>query len=442
MFVVVSAALAALQHAINNRDDEAEKYYKLLSNYTKNSYHLIYLKDGKFFALPKARELGSLESLMERSLEFAKGNDHAFDEFYSYFAENCLPTIINEVAQVPFRTADEGLQPAIDEAVAGAVGSVGIIGVLANTMANRDFLGRPIVSNTYKEKLPKDQYDSKTSEMAYLIGQALNLSPQKIDYFGENFFGVLWDTPEAAFPINDGHGIVGTRDLSLGVYNKYFKDSSYSNDVVNWMYDEKDKSEANANHDEEDIDSAIKYKMDSNMTSFYSKFSKLNKSNLTSAQREARFNVLDMLEGYRTATDENIFPEGLTIAMSVAKANNDTSALPAVMNTYVKDADKTQYDLSDVRYVEYQTLYNKYYYENIEELYDDSADDAIKLSLLKTCKSAALEKATNEMLKKFSGASIDTSKESASALVAKSSYNTALTKLKEEVGCDCFSSAE
>ena len=443
MFAVVSAALAALQYALNNHDDESEKYYQTLSNYTKNAYHLIPLGNGKYFALPKARELGALQSLLERALErTVGGNEHAFDDFYSYWAENCLPSIVSDVAQIPFRTADEGLQSAIDEATAGVVGSVGLLGVLANTMANRDFLGRPIVSNTYKESLPKDQYDAKTSEMAYLIGQALNLSPQKIDYFGENFLGVLWEVPEAIFPVDDGKGVKGEGDITFGVKNKYLKDASYSNDLVNWLYDSKDKSEAATAHDENDIDAAIEYKMDSLYTSFYSKFNRLNKTNATSAQREAKFNVLDTISGYRTAKESNIYPEGCRIAMQVAKQCNDTSILPSVMNTYVKDANKKQYDLSDVRYMEYQSLYNKYYYENIEELYDKNAGKDEKLATLKTCKTAAYNKATNQMLAKFSGANIDKSKESASASIAKSNYNDALKEMKAKAGDENLSSAD
>ena len=250
MYVAISAALAVIDYAINNTDDEDKKYYQLLSTYTKNSYFLIPLGNGRYYALPKARELSVLTSLLERGIEYAiGGNKHAFDDFYSYWAENCMPNIVSEFVQFPFRAADEGLQPAIDELIAGTVGSVGIIGVASNIMANRDFLGRPIVTNTYKERMPKDQYNEKTSEMAYLLGQALNLSPQKIDYFGENTLGVMWETPAALLPIDDKKGVKGKRDWTLGVNNKYNKDAAYSNDIVNWLYDEKDKSEALANHD-------------------------------------------------------------------------------------------------------------------------------------------------------------------------------------------------
>lgn len=128
--------------------------------------------------------------------------------------------------------------------------------------------------------------------------------------------------------------------------------------------------------------------------------------------------------------------------MQVAKECNDTSILPSVMNTYVKDADKKQYDLSDVRYMEYQSLYNKYYYENIEELYDKNASKDDKLATLKTCKTAAYNKATNQMLAKFSGANIDKSKENASASIAKSNYNDALKEMKAKAGDENLSSAD
>ena len=432
-FVAISAAMAAIQYALNNTDDEDEKNYQLLSNYTKNAYYTIPLGSGKYFAIPKARELSVLTSLIERGFEFAVGkNKHAFDEFYSYWAENCLPNIASEVAQFPFRAADEGVQSAVDETVAGVVGSIGIVGILANMYANRDFLGRPIVTNTYKEKLPKDQYSSSTSAMAYWLGQALNLSPQKIDYFGENFLGYMWENAAAVLPIDDGNGVKGTADYTLGVQNKYLKDNAYSQDITNWLYDEKDKDSALAEHDETDMKAAIDYKLDGVYASFYQNFNKLNRNNLTSSQREARQGALDILKGYRDAKESGIYPDSMTAVMSVVQKSGDSSILPAVMKVTVKDAEKTEFNLSDVQYVEYQTLYNKYYYENVESQLNLKASINEQVSIVKQCKAAALNKATNDMLKRFSNAVIDRSKDDAGANIAKNDYTAALTEAREK----------
>lgn len=434
MYIAISAALAAMNYAINNTDDEKKKYYQLMSSYTKNSYFLIPLNEkGEYFAIPKARELSVLTSMFERILEYSLGgNKHAFDDFYSYWGENCLPNIISEFVQFPFRIADNGLNQAIEDTVAGVLGSMGIIGVLAENMANRDFLGRPIVSNTYKERMPKDQYDAKTSEFAYLLGNALNVSPKKIDHFADNTLGVMWEVPAAVLPIDDGKGTKGERDWTVGIKNKYRKSAAYSNDISNWIYDERSKSEAKANHNEDDIDAAIAYKMDNLYASFYTNFNKLNKNNHTSSQKEAKYSVLDMLVGYRNAKENGIYPDGMVAIMSVIKNSKDISLLPNAMNTYVKDKDKKQFDLSDVRYVEYQTLYNKYYFENAEDQLDLSSDINTQVSVLKKCKEAAKNKATNDMLKLFSGAKIDRSEDNAGMNIAKSNYKAALTEAREK----------
>lgn len=402
MITAISAITAVLQHVLKDKDDEDKKAYELLSNYTKNSYFVLPLGNGKFFAIPKPRELGTLSSIISRTLEYSlDDNEFAFDDFYSYWAQNGLPSIVADFAEVPFRAADEGLQPAIDELVAGIVGSVGVLGIAANVMANRDFLGRPIESNSYKELMPKDRYNENTSQMAYLIGQALNLSPQKIDYFGKNFFGVLWKTPQALFPIDDGNGVKGTRDMSLGVANTYVKDSLYSQDLVNWLYDEKDKSEALKNHDEGDIDSKIAYTMENALATYYSRFNKLNKVNFTNSQRLSRWQILEVIKAYKESKTQGVYATSeLKFLTDIAKQTGDTSVLPSTMDTKVKDADGNEYTLTDIQYVDYQNSYNDYFYKYLGYLNKDKSAE-VQADAIAKCKEYAKWSATNDTLKKF-----------------------------------------
>jgi hypothetical protein len=67
-------------------------------------------------------------------------------------------------------------------------------------VANRDFLGKPIESATMQYLRPKDRYNSSTSKMAYWMGQAFNLSPAMVDYFGNQVLGYVWKVPRALFP--------------------------------------------------------------------------------------------------------------------------------------------------------------------------------------------------------------------------------------------------
>jgi len=54
-----------------------------------------------------------------------------------------------------------------------------------------DFRDRPIVDDEMELLPPAEQYDQYTNAMAIRIGQALNMSPKKLDFFVSNMFGAL-----------------------------------------------------------------------------------------------------------------------------------------------------------------------------------------------------------------------------------------------------------
>ena len=186
-WVGVSAALALLMWGLNGQDDEAKEDYAQLSNFVKNSYFNFPLGDGRYFAIPKPRELGTMSSLFESALEkLANKNERAFDDFGEYLANQWLPNGVGDLALGDWQ---------------GAWGSLGVLGVGSYVMANRDFLGRPIVSNSMEKMENRDQYTRRTSQIAYWAGQAFNLSPQKLDYVGENLLGGWWKAQKALLPI-------------------------------------------------------------------------------------------------------------------------------------------------------------------------------------------------------------------------------------------------
>ena len=382
-YFATSAALAAIVYAINNGDDEDEKNYEQLSNYQKNSYWNIPLGDGKYFAIPKPRELGVLSSFMETSMEFGIGdNDHAFDEFYEYATDNLLPKLASDVAQGD---------------IANAIGSTGIVGVGAYMMANRDFLGKPIVSSGLQNLEAKDQYTNRTSKIAYWAGQAFDVSPMMVDYFFQQTLGGFWKWQKALLPVG-GENI----DKSLGVRNSYIKDNQYTTDLVNWMYDQADKSAKKKNSNPKDIDAAITAKMDSNMTSFYSKFYGIAKDAAeTNATRGARQTVLDMILEYQKATDSGYTTKAQKAVYNVARKMGSTELLPSVMQTTVKDGKERTHELSSVQYVEYQTDYLRLYWEYVESNLNTSAHKDEQIAVLKAAKEAAMEQATARVLSRI-----------------------------------------
>lgn len=389
-YIAVSAALAAMFYALNNGDDDKEKDYQQLSNYTKNSYWNIPVGDGKYFAIPKPRELAVLSSFFETCMEYGiGGNEHAFDEFYEYATDNFLPSVVSDLAQAPVK----GLM----ESASGAAGSLGIIGVVGYMSANRDFLGRPIVSTGLQNLEPKDQYTERTSKIAYWVGQAFNVSPQMVDYFFNSTLGGWWKAQKALFPAGKENV-----DLTLGVQNTYIKDNQYSTDLVNWLYDKADASKRAKNSDQKDMEKAITSKMDSNMTTFYSRYYKLAKNQPeTTATRATRQIVLDMILEYRKSADAGTSTRAQDAVNAVCDRAGSTEYLPSVMQSTIKDGGGTPHTLSDVQYVEYQTDYLRIYWENVEQNLTGAKTDAEKVAILKSAKEVAKEQATNRTLKRI-----------------------------------------
>ena len=386
-YLAVSAALAAIFYALNNGDEEKEKEYEQLSNYTKNSYWNIPVGDGKYFSIPKPRELGVLSSFLETCMElFIGGNEYAFEEFYDYATENCLPNVADDLAQLD---------------LAGLVGNLGIIGVASYMVANRDFLGKPIVSASLQYYEPKDQYTDRTSKIAYWIGRAFNQSPQMIDYAMQQILGGWWKAQKALFPVGEKQ-----RDYTLGVRNTYIKDNQYSTDLINWLYDHADKTAKAKKSDAENMDKAIAAKLDSNMSTFYSRYYGLEKS-ASVASRSTRQTVLDMVLEYRKSVDSGELTDVQKAVNEICKNAGSTENMPSVMQTEVKDGSGEKHKLSDIQYVEYQTDYLRLYWETVEQSLPDAKTDAEKLAVLKAAKDVAKEEAANRTLARIGAPQTD-----------------------------------
>jgi len=382
-FLTASAVLATLFYALNNRDDKSKKEYQQLSNYTKNSYWNIPLGDGKYFAIPKPRELAVLSSFFETCMERFGGNEHAYDEFYEYATDTILPNVAAELSQGDF---------------AGAIGSLGIIGVGADLMANRDFLGRPIVSSGLQNLEPKDQYTSRTSMIARAIGEAFNVSPQKVDFFFYQVLGGWWKAQKALFPVGGEE-----MDLTMGIQNSYIKDNQYSTDLINRLYDYAASSQAAKNSAPDNADKALRAKLDSNMTTFYSRYYALARANGSStAERGTRQEVLNMIaeyikameHGYETKTEKNVY--------RIAKESGEVGTyLPSVMPVTVKDGKEREHSLSDVQYVQYQLDYNTTYWQTVEAALPRAKNDTERAAIIKAAKQAAKDRATERLLRRL-----------------------------------------
>jgi hypothetical protein len=421
IYLVVSALLGGLFYALNNYNEEAKKNYQQLSNYTKNTYWLVPLGDGKYFAIPKPRELAVLTSFFEALSErIIGGNKHAFDDFGEYAADQFLPNIISDVI-----TSDD-----LTEAGLNAVGSLGMLGTAARLGANKDFLGRPIVSSALESYEPKYQYTDRTSKLAYWIGQAFNLSPQKIDYFFENILGGWWKAQKALMPVGSEEV-----DFTLGIQNSYVKDNQYSTDLVNWLYDEKEKSQKAHISDKSNIDKAIKAKMDGNMQTFYSRYYGLAKDEgNTLYARNTRQVVLSMINEYRKSADTDNTTREQQFVNNVCREQNDTKYLPDVMQGYIRTSDGETHMLSPEQYVEYQTEYNRLYWDYIEANATRTTAAKEKAAVIVAAKDVAKARASENILRKMS--IVKSAAESVSKFGSVSDQNIITYKAKRDIAND------
>jgi hypothetical protein len=382
-YLAASAALAALFYGMNSRTKEDRDNYAQLSNYTKNNYWCIPLGGGKYLTIPKPREIAVPSSFVEAAAEkYLSGNPHAMDEFYSYAADTCLPNVASDLAQ-----ADIG----------GAIGNLGVLGTGVRMFANKDFLGKPIVSSGMQNLEPKDQYNNRTSKLAKAVGDAFNVSPMMTDYFFSNTLGGWWKYQKALFPVGSENV-----DLTLGVQGSYVRDNQYSTDLVNWLYDQAAASNTHRNSNPEDMGAAIQYKRDSSMTSFYSNFNKLSKSAPeTESRRATRQAVLSMITEYRKDFDNGTRTEAEAAVEAVCEAVGSTEYLPAVMPVTVKDANGEAHTLSDAQYLEYQTEYLGFYWDTVERTLEGAGNQQSKESVLTAAKSVAKDSATRRLFSRM-----------------------------------------
>ena len=396
-FIASSAIMAAITAALNYRDDKEKKEYMQLSSFTKNNYWLVPLskfggKSGQYFALPKSRELGTMSSFLERLFEMEIGdNPHAFDEFATYITENLLPA-------GPSELADMVLDDDVDfvEAVRKFSGNLGIIGTGVYLSSNKDFLGRNIVKESLMDYEKKDQFTGSTSKFAYLIGQQFNLSPQRIDFVGEQVFSFAWKPLKALFPKDEFY-----RDKTLGIKNSWIKDNQYSNDIVNWLYDHKEDSMKAHNSDKTSGEKSYRYSMDTKMASFYSTFYNLQKErDETDESRKYRQMVIDMVYDYQKSVENGIPTSQKAVYDVVAKSNN-TELLPTELKSTVKDVNDKKFELDYKQFFDYQTRYNNYYYNMANEVLGVLKDTAERETALGDIKKIAQYKATDDILSAF-----------------------------------------
>lgn len=158
---IIGLTLPSILLWLRNHDDER---YKSLPQWIKLT-HWVWLVGDTAYLIPKPFEIGAtFATIPEQTLEYIKDKNGArYAEALAYLVQNA------------FR-----LDPT-PTAVRGPV----------EIARNKDFSGRPIVSEALQDVAPEEQFNAYTSETAIAIGQKFGISPVKFDHLVRSYFGTL-----------------------------------------------------------------------------------------------------------------------------------------------------------------------------------------------------------------------------------------------------------
>lgn len=340
---VLSALLMAIVQSVWNKGNDDEGY-KNLSSYKKNNFYNFSVGDGMFISIPKPRETALLDSFTERTIEYVFGNDEAFYDFGGYVLDQILPPMLPTTLNPIDATHD-------------VLGST-VLGGIADVGWNKNYMDIPI-EGKYDEYLPSNErYNENTTQLAYTLGQTIlarkgNLSPKKIDHLISSYTGVVGQVNKALFPMNQER-----RDVTIGLRNKFIADSNYSTDLLNKMYDNKDKSELEWQYDK-NINNAIEYEQNSIITSYISGMNKAIKSLPADKQREGRKYLLKTLNEWNydlSASQKDM----------ISKLENESidkdyifEELPSSELSWSNNKQKFTYQMTPQEYNEYINKYLK-----------------------------------------------------------------------------------
>lgn len=234
------------------------------------------------------------------------------------------------------------------------------------------------------------------------MGQYLGLSPQQIDYFGNNVLGGWWTYQTALFPVNDGNGTQGKRDFTLGVKNTYNKDNIYSQDLTNWMYDKADNSSMYAGSYPDNKTYLLESAQDSAMTSYYARAMGLVKDNADSTDyRVVKQSLLNSIKEYQRKSDKDSWSSTEKSVQNFVKKTGNKNVLPGALTTDITDSNGDKHALTGREYIQYQKTYEQNYWKYVKEQFTGKKlSDTDAAQTLATIKKTAKDTAEDTILSK------------------------------------------
>lgn len=243
------ALFGVLPSLLNHLSYDDDEDYEALPEYVKDGYYLFKTGDNDFIRIPKGRVLSVMGNLARRSIEYANGDENAFDEFLS-----------NSWSQIGVDPEGSNILAPIKQAYGSENGTA--------------WYGGDIVPTRLQDKPKAEQYDTSTDAISKFIGKVFNVSPYKLNYVIDQYSGAIGDiglpliTPETT---NDKTGLA---NVLAPMTDQFVVDSTTDNKYVSNIYNLADELKVIQNGTNATDEDKLRYKYIASKTSEMSKLYK------------------------------------------------------------------------------------------------------------------------------------------------------------------------
>ena len=222
------------------RDDED---YEELQDYVKDNYYVIgKTADGKFIRIPKGRAVAVIQKIVSNVNDFVKDGKINSDE----------------VGKVFWKDLKEDLDIAVSNLAPNNPLENNLIAPISQAISNKTWYGEDLVPSRLQDKPKEEQYDETTDSISKWIGQALKISPYKVNYLLDQYSGGVGDvilpmlTPQAENNVLE---------------DKFTSDATMKNKYPGQFFEKADELKVNNNSEKATDLDKLKYKYISNVQS-------------------------------------------------------------------------------------------------------------------------------------------------------------------------------
>lgn len=340
--IVRAAALGVAPALLNSLLYHDDEEWDELRDSDKDTNYMFKLGNGTWLKIPKGRELSLLGITVDRIGDAIQGKD------VDLIAT--INTMGNQVA--PANPLTSNIASALFEAQLFDPSSPG-----------RTWYGGDIENQRLQSYAPGQRYDSSTDIFSKAVGDALGISPKKLNYVLDQYSGVVGDfllpllTPQA----------------ERGMFSKAFTvDVVTSNRLSGDFYDEADALTYAKNDGDETAAVVSRFwsKQQSACSDLYKQIRKVESSDLSDREKRQKTRELKALvngiqknamaseETYRAAVEKNL-QKGMDSDDAYRAANKDCFGAEYALQVYNKDVyEKAKNAKSNgVSYDDYYTYY-------------------------------------------------------------------------------------